>query len=123
MGAIRGAAAKLACLIVDVVEKVTVLCATGRRLACDGMGTEGESISGEAGAPSNGDGDAEAFKLVVDSFGREFASSSSAGVTPLDGEGEAGGVPSLLPSCLTGDGGLPKLLVGRAKGVDGRSPD
>lgn len=133
---------KTGCFIVEVVEEdVIVRWAVGRRFACDGRETIGDSgagyegalskgdgegrglavIEGEEGAaPSNGDGEGSGL-AVTDGDGGTSFSTSGAGVT----RGEAGGVSSLLLAaltCLDGDAGILKLLLGLANGLVARSP-
>ena len=106
-----GADVKTGALMVDVLlEDLSVRCAVGRRFKWLGIWTDGDSGAG----PSNGEGDG---MRLLDS------SSSGAGVT-LAALGEADGVSSLVlawPSCLEGEAGMLKLLLGLASGLDGVS--
>jgi hypothetical protein len=122
------------CLIVEVVDDVTVRWAAGRRFAWLGMGAEGFTLTGEAGGASEGNLEDETGRSAI-LVGVEITSVSAssslsgAGVTLgcRFGSTGVGGVSALsftmptLLSCRVGDPERPRLLDGRAKGLDGLS--
>lgn len=110
---------------VEVVEEVTVRWADGRRLAW--LGKDGgpscfvEDSEGPSSCAVDGNG------LLGDRTGSVFSSTGGEGVLLRCLLGDSGGTSSLLLvllallTCLDGDAGMLRLLVGLAKGLVGRS--
>lgn len=119
-----GAGLKMgAALMVEMVEEVVVRGAVGRRLAWLGRVWRRES----RGGPSKGEGEAKAGE---EGGGLSSASMAVGGLVRRVGDGSGRGDSEVsscllrvleLLTCLDGLAGMLRLLVGLAKGLEGRS--